>query len=202
MTYQDFIPIAAQKEVELLLENQPVVVKVVKKRKTKHGDFRKLASGKTQITINESENPFRFLITLLHEIAHHIAFQNHGFRIAPHGKEWKTTFGQITQVFLKPSIFPSPLLEVLRHHLKNPKASSDTDLQLGLALKSFDPATHKKTIFELSELAQFKLENGRIFQKGTKRRKRYLCIELSTGKNYLFQPNAEVDQIEDYDETE
>ena len=73
MTYQDFIPIAAQKEVELLLKNQPVVVKVVKKRKTKHGDFRKLASGKTQITINESENPFRFLITLLHEIAHHIA---------------------------------------------------------------------------------------------------------------------------------
>lgn len=197
MTYHDFIPITAQEKVAALLEEQPVVVKVVKKRKTKHGDFRKLSSGKTQITVNEGENPFRFLITLLHEIAHHITFQTYGVRIAPHGIEWKNTFGSIAQVFLIPSIFPSPLLEVLQHHLRNPKASSDTDFQLSLALKSFDPITHKKTIFELPAEAKFKLENGRIFQKGTKRRKRYLCTELSSGKTYLFQPNAEVDQIKD-----
>ena len=78
---------------------------LVKKRKTKHGDFRKLASGKIQITVNENENPFRFLITLLHEIAHHIAFQKHGFRIAPHGREWKNAFSSIAQPFLIPSIF-------------------------------------------------------------------------------------------------
>jgi len=179
MTYNDFIPTAAQKKVDELLNTEPVLVKVVKKRRTKHGDYRKLSSGKIQITVNESENPFRFLITLLHEIAHHVAFQNHGFRIAPHGREWKNAFCSIAQPFLVPSIFPSPLLEVLQHHLKNPKASSDTDAQLSLALKSFDPS------------------NGRIFQKGIRQRKRYLCTELSSGKAYLFQPTAEVDQIEE-----
>jgi hypothetical protein len=137
------------------------------------------------------------LITLLHEIAHHVAFQNHGFRIAPHGREWKNAFCSIAQPFLVPSIFPSPLLEVLQHHLKNPKASSDTDAQLSLALKSFDPSTHKKAIFELPAMAKFKLDNGRIFQKGIRQRKRYLCTELSSGKAYLFQPTAEVDQIEE-----
>ena len=197
MIYNDFIPVAAQKKVNELLYNEPVLIKVVKKRKTKHGDFRKLASGKIQITVNENENPFRFLITLLHEIAHHIAFQKHGFRIAPHGREWKNAFSSIAQPFLIPSIFPSPLLEVFQHHLKNPKASSDTDIQLSLALKLFDPSTHKKAIFELPAMAKFKLDNGRVFQKGRKQRKRYLCTELSSGKSYLFQPTAEVDQMEE-----
>ena len=197
MRYNDFIPVAAKEKLGDLLQQEPVLIKVVKKRRTKHGDYRKLPSGLIQITINESENPFRFLITLLHEIAHHLAFQDHGFRIAPHGREWKNTFSRIAQPFLIPSIFPSPLLEVLQHHLKNPKASSDTDIQLGLALKSFDPSTHKKAIFELPVKAKFKLENGRVFQKGIKQRKRYLCTELSSGKAYLFQPTAEVDQIEE-----
>ena len=197
MRYHDFIPVAAQEKLEDLLQHEPVLIKVVKKRRTKHGDYRKLPSGLIQITVNESENSFRFLITLLHEIAHHLAFQDHGFRIAPHGREWKNTFSRIAQPFLIPSIFPSPLLEVLQHHLKNPKASSDTDIQLDLALKSFDPSTHKKAIFELPVKAKFKLENGRVFQKGIKQRKRYLCTELSSGKAYLFQPTAEVDQIEE-----
>ena len=69
MSYNNYIPIATQAKVNDLLKHQAVVVKVVKKRKTKHGDFRKLPSGKTQITVNESDNPYRFLITLLHEIA-------------------------------------------------------------------------------------------------------------------------------------
>lgn len=197
MKYNDFVPLAAQEKLGDLLQHEPVLIKVVKKRRTKHGDYRKLPSGLIQITVNESENPFRFLITLLHEIAHHLAFQDYGFRIAPHGREWKSTFSRIAQPFLIPSIFPSPLLEVLQHHLKNPKASSDTDIQLGLALKSFDPSTHKKAIFELPVKAKFKLENGRVFQKGIKQRKRYLCTELSSGKAYLFQPTAEVDQIEE-----
>lgn len=197
MRYNDFIPVAAKEKLGDLLQQEPVLIKVVKRRRTKHGDYRKLPSGLIQITVNESENPFRFLITLLHEIAHHLAFQDYGFRIAPHGREWKNTFSRIVQPFLIPSIFPSPLLEVLQHHLKNPKASSDTDIQLGLALKSFDPSTHKKAIFELPVKAKFKLENGRVFQKGIKQRKRYLCTELSSGKAYLFQPTAEVDQIEE-----
>jgi len=35
-----------------------------------------------------------------------------------------------------------------------------------------------------------------IFVKGTKRRTRFGCKEISTGKTYLFHQNAEVDLIE------
>lgn len=197
MHYTHYIPTAAHDLIAHLLKDQPVVIKVVKKRKSKHGDFRKLASGKIKITVNENDNPFRFLITLLHEIAHHIAFQHFGFQILPHGKEWKNTFSSIVQPFLIPAIFPSPLLACFRQHMLNPTASSDTDLQLALALKPYDPSSHKKAIFELPSAAKFKLDNGRIFQKGNQRRKLFECRELTSGRTYLFQPNAEVEQMED-----
>lgn len=193
------IPEAAHEKINRLLTEFPIAVKVVKKRKSKHGDFRRLSSGAVQITINEQENPYRFLITFLHEIAHHVAFENFGYRIQPHGKEWKNTFRQLSAPFLVETIFPQPLLSCFAQYLKNPKASSDTDQDLGLALKKFDPFTHKKAIFELSVGEEFSLDNGRVFERGVQRRKRYECKEVSTGKIYLFQPNAEVNKIEDYE---
>lgn len=196
MQYDFPIPEAANEKVNRILIDYPIRVKVVKKRKSKHGDFRKLPSGAVQITINQQENPYRFLITLLHEIAHHVAFEKYGYRIRPHGKEWKDTFRQLSVPFLIESIFPQPLLSRFAQHLKNPKASSDTDQNLGLALKEFDPPTDKKAIFELSMGEGFSLDNGRVFERGIQRRKRYECKEVSTGKTYLFQPNAEVNQME------
>ena len=196
MQFFNFIPDTAQDKINALLKEYPIDIKVVGKRKTKHGDFRKLPSGRVQITLNEQQNPYRFLITLLHEVGHHIAFINHGFRIRSHGKEWKNCFRSVSVPFLVEEIFPQPLLAVFAQHLKNPKASSDIDQQLGLALRVYDPPTHKKAIFELAEGINFSLDNGRVFQKGTQRRKRFECLEIKTGKTYLFQPNAEVIQMD------
>jgi hypothetical protein len=41
----------------------------------------------------------------------------------------------------------------------------------------------------------FKTTNGKTFKKGEKRRKLYLCQEVSTGKMYLFNPITEVVMI-------
>ncbi|MGB1971845.1 MAG: SprT-like domain-containing protein [Flavobacteriaceae bacterium] len=196
MTFFSFLPLSAIEKVAHLLARYPIEVRVVKKRKTKHGDFRQLPTGAVQITLNAQPNPYRFLITFLHELAHHIAFQEHGFRIRPHGQEWKQTFRSISIPFLLETIFPQPLLAAFAQHLKNPKASSDTDEKLGRALKGFDPVTDKKTIFELPLGAQFSLDNGRVFQKGEQRRKRFECVEIRTQRIYLFQPNAEVNRME------
>ncbi|MEM9679940.1 MAG: sprT domain-containing protein, partial [Bacteroidota bacterium] len=80
-------------------------------------------------------------------------------------------------------------------HFKNPRASSDTDIKLALALKQFDAPNDKTFIFDVPVGRQFKLYNGRIFQRGKKRRIRYECVEVKTGKMYLFNPNAEVELI-------
>ena len=48
---------------------------------------------------------------------------------------------------------------------------------------------------QLPEGSVFRMYNGRIFKKGPKKIKRYQCIEVATGKLYLFQPQAEVELL-------
>ncbi|MGV6830512.1 MAG: SprT-like domain-containing protein [bacterium] len=190
------VPEAAIPLLETLLANESLVVNIKNERKTRHGDYRRLPNGRHQITVNNNLNRYRFLITLIHEIAHFEAYQQYGKFIKPHGIEWKRTFQHLMLPFIQPSIFPSELLPLLAKHFKNPKASSDTDAKLALALKRYDAPNDKTFIFEIPEGKNFKLYNERIFQKGKKRRKRFECVEVKTGKLYLFNPNAEVELID------
>ena len=180
-----------------LIKKNDIHLKIVNERKTRHGDYRKMPAGNHQITVNANLNSYRFLITLIHEIAHLLAFEKYGRYIKPHGLEWKHTFQQLMLPFINPSIFPVDLLPLLARHFKNPSASSDTDAQLSIALKRFDPINGKNYIFELPLGSIFQIYNGKIFKKGNRRVKRYECWEISSGKTYLFQPNAEVELIHD-----
>lgn len=192
---QEYIPEQAINQIVSLLQHDNLIVKVKRERKTRHGDYRKLPNGKHQITVNANLNKYRFLITLLHEIAHFEAYNNYGRTIKPHGKEWKHTFKHIMLPFLNPTIFPNELLPLLAKHFINPKASSDTDTHLALALKLYDAPNNKNYIFEVPYGETFSLYNGRTFKMGKKRVKRYECVELSSGKLYLFNPNAEVELV-------
>ncbi|MFK7814399.1 MAG: SprT-like domain-containing protein [Maribacter sp.] len=179
-----------------LIQNSQAHLKIVNERVTRHGDYRRMPNGRHQITVNASLNKYRFLITLVHEIAHLVAFEKYGRRIKPHGLEWKHTFQRLMLPFIRPEIFPSKLLPLLAKHFKNPKASSSTDAQLSIALKSFDiQQSDNSYVFELPLGSVFRLYNGKLYKKGNRRVKRYECIELATGKLYLFQPNAEVELI-------
>lgn len=178
-----------------LLEHDNLVVKIKNERKTRHGDYIRLPNGNHQITVNSNLNEYRFLITLIHEIAHFEAYKAYGKFIKPHGIEWKRTFQHLMLPFLNPNIFPNEILPLLAKHFKSPKASSDTDVNLALALKQFDEPNDKTYIFDVPLGQPFKLYNGKVFKKGNKRVKRFECVEVKTGKLYLFNPNAEVELL-------
>ncbi|TBN01320.1 sprT domain-containing protein [Hyunsoonleella flava] len=192
---QSYIPENAIQKVKLLLEHDNLVIKIKNERRTKHGDYKPLPNGKHQITINSNLNQFRFLITLIHEIAHFEAFASYGRHIKPHGIEWKRTFQHLMLPFLNPDIFPNEILPLLANHFKNPRASSDTDAPLSLALKQFDEPNNKTFVFQIPLGQTFKLHNNKVFKMGKKRVKRYECVEVKTGRLYLFNPNAEVELI-------
>lgn len=192
---EKYIPQAAVRPCTILIKEHHVHLKIVNKRVTRHGDYRKMPDGSHQITVNASENTYRFLITLVHEIAHLIAFKRFGRKIKPHGIEWKRTFQELMLPFIRPEVFPQHLLPLIAKHFRNPKASSDTDAVLSLALKQYDAPNDKNFIFEIPSGDTFRLYNGKIFKKGKKRVKRYECLELATGRIYLFNPNAEVEWL-------
>ncbi|NAS32293.1 sprT domain-containing protein [Flavobacteriaceae bacterium R38] len=190
---QKYLPEMAVKPCFELIKTHDVHLKIVNERLTRHGDYRRMPDGKHQITVNASLNKYKFLITLVHEIAHLVAFEKYGRLIKPHGIEWKHSFQRLMLPFIRPEIFPSNLITFVAHHFKNPRASSDTDVNLALALKKYDPQNDKNYIFELPPNSLFRLYNGKIFKKGKRRVKRYECLEVATGKIYLFNPNAEVE---------
>lgn len=176
-----------------LFEKHPCHVKIVNNRKTKHGDFRRFPNDFFQITINNDLNPYRFLLTLIHELAHLVTYKKHR-RIKPHGIEWKRNFQHLMLPFVSPEIYPQEILPFLAKYLINPKASTDTDVTLSLALKQFDQKNELSYIFEIPPQTKFRY-NKKIFIRGEKRRTRYECIEVHSNKKYLFHQNAEVDLI-------
>ena len=188
--FHKYIPENAIDLVQSLVEQHKINLKIVNQRQTKHGDFRQLAGGEFQITINNTLNPFQFLLTLIHEIAHHVTFEKYG-KIQPHGKEWKQQFQHLMLPFLHPTIFPNHMLTPLAHYLKNQKASTDSDVKLSLALKGNKAEHGKNFIFELPENCTFVFKN-KMYKKGKKRKTRIECLQLSTNRMYLFNQNTEV----------
>lgn len=192
---EPYLPEHSVDTVFEMIKNYGVHLKIVNERITRHGDYRRDTNGYHQITVNSSLNKYRFLITLIHEIAHLAAFEKYGRNIKPHGVEWKSTFQRLMVPFIRPEIFPPQLLPLLARHFRNPKASSDTDATLSIALKQFDEKSDKNYIFEIPYGSHFRIYNGKIFKKGAQRVKRFECLEVSSGKIYLFNPNAEVELL-------
>ncbi|CAL2106164.1 SprT protein [Tenacibaculum sp. 190524A02b] len=194
MSLKKYIPEKAVPLAEYLIQQHQINLKVVGQRQTKHGDFRRLPNGKMLITVNNNLNPYQFLLTLVHEIAHHVTYQKFG-RVQPHGKEWKTVFQHLMLPFLKPEIYPLEILPFLANYLKNPKASTDTDVKLSLVLRGGMAESGKNFIFEVPNGSIFQFKNT-LYKRGSKRRTRYECLNLNNKRVYLFNQNAEVLLIE------
>ena len=189
----NYLPEASLELVSNLLNTYPFELKIVKQRQTKHGDFRKLSNGKYQITLNNSLNQYQFLLTLVHEIAHlatHLKYK----RVKPHGIEWKISFQHLMLPFMNPAIFPMSILSPLANYLKNPKASTDSDVHLSLAMKLYNEKSNKSFIFEVPLNAKFLFKNKTYIRKN-KRRTRYECLEINSKRLYLFNQNVEVELV-------
>lgn len=167
-------------------------IRITRDRHSKLGDYRKERSGGHQITVNSTLEPHLFFFVLTHELAHLLAFHNYGFRIAPHGKEWKHTFGEMLMDSL--SVYPEDLQGILRKFALSPKANymSSPDL-----VRYFNSTTYEDEIIYVEDIPQgreFEYRSQRYLVEG-KRKKNYLCKQLDSGKQYVFSPLVQVRQI-------
>ena len=185
-----YIPKEAATQIITWLNTYNCQLKIKKPRQTKLGDYRYPQNGKGHIiTINNNLNPYAFLITLTHEIAHMMVWEKHQNKVLPHGSEWKKIFQKLMLNFLP--LFPHDVLTPLAKHLKNPKASSNQDVALTTALRAHNP--HQIiTISDIPFGSSFSIPNGQRFIKLKKLRKRYQCRAKCNNRLYLFNPLAEV----------
>ena len=189
-----FIPESAVMKVLEYLNQYKVHLTITRERKTVLGDYRHATQYQAhRISVNGTLNPYAFLITLVHELAHLVTFTQYGNRVQSHGKEWKTLYAVLLSEFLKEKIFPADIQQAILKSLHDLPASSCADEGLMRVLRKYDRNNEGMVLVEdLPEGQLFDIGEGRIFKKGKKLRKRYQCLEIKTGKMYLFSPIYEV----------
>lgn len=190
----EFIP---ENTYPLLLpyfKQYPIRLILTRERKTVMGDYRS-AFGKDpyhQITVNINLNPYSFLITLVHELAHLLTHIHFPRRVSPHGPEWKTQFRHVLMPFLGKKIFPRDIEKALIQYIQNPTASTCSDPALFKALYRYDLRKPDHLLIDSLQVGDRFISENKIYEVVQHRRTRTHCIELGTRKSYLFPRIFEV----------
>ena len=194
---QNYLPPGTYDAVAEYLHRYKVHLTISRGRKSILGDYRHRTHHiNHRISVNGNLNVYSFLVTLLHELAHLLTFEQFSNEVMAHGREWKTIYAQLLGHFLKNKTFPKEIETELLVSLKNPAASSCAEDDLLRVLRKYDnKESHHRLVEELSINSLFRIDDGRVFQKGDKLRKRFKCKEVKTGKVYLFSPVYEVEAV-------
>lgn len=191
---KNYLPEGSFEDVSYYLLHYKVQLTITRERQSVLGDYRNAHTGQNhRISVNGNLNPYAFLITLLHELAHLFTYERFGHRVQAHGAEWKNEFSKVLAQFLTKKIFPADIQQTLFKTLQNPAASSCADTALLRVLHQYDKKKEGVVLIEALPMGtSFTIKGGRVFTKEEKVRKRFKCKEVATGKIYLFSPVYEV----------
>jgi predicted SprT family Zn-dependent metalloprotease len=194
---QDYLPPGTYDAVLNYLRQYKVHLTVARERTSILGDYRHSTHhANHRISVNGNLNSYSFLITLLHELAHLLTFEQYGNKALAHGWEWKMIYARMLAQFIQHKIFPADIEAELIRSLQNPAASTCAEDSLLRILRKYDAKeSHHRLVEELALNALFRTGDGRVFKKGEKLRKRFKCVEVKTGKLYLFSPVYEVELV-------
>ncbi|MEO6949936.1 MAG: hypothetical protein ABI123_09935 [Ginsengibacter sp.] len=192
----NYLPENAFESVEPYIVHHKIHLTITRERVSILGNYKKSTNKNHAITVNGNLNKYSFLITLLHELGHLLAFEKFGNKIIAHGTEWKNEYGNILADFIGKNIFPRDIEKELIKTLNNPGATSCAETSLLRVLKKYDtPVPGVFLLEDLPEGSVFRVKNGKTYKKGKKLRKRFLCQEIATSRMYLFSPVAEVELL-------
>lgn len=190
-----FLPPDTFESVANYFQDHTIHLTLTRDRKSVLGDYRNPSRQAPwhRITVNATLQPYSFLITLLHELAHMLVYIRFGHKVQPHGQEWKAQFREMLLPYIGKQFFPADIEKALMGYLQNPKASTCTDANLYRALHHYGGGDSGKVLVEsLSAGSEFRTDEGKVYRILEKRRTRYRCEELGTGKMYLFPGIFEV----------
>lgn len=188
---EKYLPQNTLQYLKVWFADYHIHIKVTRNRDSKLGDYRKLPDRSHEITVNSTLAPQLFFFVLTHELAHLIAFEKYGRKIAPHGNEWKETFRQMLLQSL--TVYEENLRPVIIKFSKSPKANfmASPDLVKYFHIENQDD----KLVFieSLTKGDLFTYRNEKYLLEGLIK-KNYLCKHLTTGRKYSFRPLARVEK--------
>lgn len=192
---EQFLPPGTHEFCHELYQENPFKLVISRHRITKLGDYRYDKKGDThRISVNGTLNPYSFLITYLHEVAHLQVMLSFGPHVRHHGVEWKREFQKLLIRLLTMEVLPEELSKALAQYARNPRATSHGFLPLARVLEKYDPESDSKRLLDVPDGSFFEFK-GKEYQKLEKRRTRVVCLRISNGINYLISGAASVKYI-------
>lgn len=192
-----YLPPAAIDPIYDYMQRHRVQLRISPDRQSKLGDYRcpHSAHNYHEISVNGNLNPYHFLMVLLHEMGHLNTYIHHGIGVAPHGHEWQEQYRQLLAAYR--SFFPPDVVPLLDKYIKRIPLSRTYGRKMEEQLHHYDPgyapASHP-ILDKLQPGTCFRLARRpeKRFRAIEKRRTRWLCEELPSGRQFLVQGSAEV----------
>ena len=178
------------------LSRHKVHLHVTRERLSKLGDYRWPRPDHPfhEISINGDLNPYLFLWVFLHEAAHletHLKYHD----VAPHGHEWQHEYALL--VTAHANLFPREVQPLLAHYVRRIPLKRSLLRKIEAFLHRYDPDHSDEKYLTLDDMQandRFRLKKKpeMLFEVIEKRRTRWLCLEVASGRQYLLNGSAEV----------
>jgi hypothetical protein len=185
-----------EKSVDLLtgwLERHRVSLTITRRRNTKMGDYRPpLTRDFHRISVNGDLHPMAFLVTLIHELAHLVIWEDYRRKVKPHGEEWKSQFRRMLAETQSLGVFSSEIEDIIQKFIRGQVSYRTFNQQFEERIFQSSNDNSTTLLSEIPIDAHFLLHNGRKFVKMEKLRTRYRCREIKTGRLYLISGLAKV----------
>ncbi|MCR4659522.1 MAG: SprT-like domain-containing protein [Bacteroidales bacterium] len=172
-------------------------LRIARHRTSKLGDYRPPQGAQSghAISVAGDLGKGMFLWVLLHEMAHLENRARHP-RSAPHGREWQAEYAALIVTYL--DCFDAgvrPLMEACASRL--PLKRSLT-AEIERRLRETDGGTPLLTVADLEPGTLFRLKarGADIYRADERRRTRWLCTHMASGRRYLVNGAAEVEKVE------
>ena len=193
---RNHLPLEAVDWTYAYLDRYKVHFHITRGRRSKLGDYRWPQREHTfhEISVNGDLNPYLFLWVLLHEAAHletHLKYSN----VAAHGHEWQ---GEYARLLAEHAVwFPTEVQPLVARYASRVPLYRPLLRQIEELLHRYDKDSVEGSVVHLDELpagSRFRLKSRpeRLFVSLEKRRTRWLCREVSTGRQYTVAGRAEV----------
>jgi hypothetical protein len=204
---QNHLPAQAVDYVYNYLNQHKVHFHITRERRTKYGDYRwpQPKHDFHEISVNGDLNPYLFLWVFLHEAAHlevHLKYDSHlspftsHLSPSPHGHEWQEEYRLL--LIAHAACFPPDLQPLLKRYTRRIPLSHSVKRDIEAALRRHDPgynpADAPLTLNQLQPGDRFRLlrKPDLHFEALERRRTRWLCREVVSGRQYLVNGTAEI----------
>ncbi len=199
--FDQYLPATAVIYGRQLWQQYQFQFRVSKPRRTRLGDFKALPDGALHISVNADLNPYSFLLTYIHEVAHAVVHRQtqaakQRTRPKPHGPQWRLAFQELMQPVLTEAVYPLGILEPLRDYMSQPAATSFAHPDLVNALRQADQKPVGQVLLQDVPEGQTFWFAKKTFVRGTFRRTRIVCKEVVSGKSYTILAHALVCNVQ------